>query len=365
MMIGQTLGLYISRRFVRTILSVFGLFFAIVYLGDFLELFRRTSERPDFTPAMAAVASLMRVPQICELVMPFAVLFGAIWGFMTLSRTLELVVARAAGISVWQFSAPALAVAMVIGAAASTIYNPLGVYLKEQADVLTVDMFAHETRYASGPSSTATWIRQDGIDGESIMHANESLDQGSRLLQVTAMTFDRTGRFHQRIDAAEADYSSGRWTLKNGTAHEAKKLPVPFETMTVATYLTADQVKNALASPDSVPFWQLPTFIETSQAAGLPAFGYQLQYQLLLARPLLFAAMVLIAAAVSLRVFRFGNIGRRILSGAVAGFVLYVVGEIARGLGSVGIVPPALAAWAPAVVASLMGFTILLYQEDG
>ena len=80
---------------------------------------------------------------------------------------------------------------------------------------------------------------------------------------------------------------------------------------------------------------------------------------------LLFAAMVLIAATVSLRVFRFGNIGRLILGGAVAGFVLYVAGELARGLGSVGIVPPILAAWSPAVVASLIGFTILLYQEDG
>ncbi|MDR3496419.1 MAG: LPS export ABC transporter permease LptG [Ancalomicrobiaceae bacterium] len=365
MMIGQTLGLYICRRFTRTILSVFGLFFAIVYLGDFLELFRRTAERPDFTPAKAALASLMRVPQICELVMPFAVLFGAIWAFMTLSRTLELVVARAAGISVWQFSAPALTVALTAGVIATTIYNPLGIYLKDQADQLTVDMFAHETRFSSGSSPSATWIRQDGVDGESIMHANETLNQGTRLLQVTAMTFDRNGQFLQRIDAAEADYANGSWTLSNGTIHEAKRSPQTFATLSIATYLTADQIKNALASPDSVPFWQLPGFIETSQAAGLPAFSYQLQYQLLLARPLLFAAMVLIAAAVSLRVFRFGNIGPRILSGAVAGFVLYVVGEIARGLGSVGIVPPTLAAWAPAVVASLMGFTILLYQEDG
>ena len=91
-------------------------------------------------------------------------------------------------------------------------------------------------------------------------------------------------------------------------------------------------------------------------AASLPA---------LLGRNPFPLAMVLIAATVSLRVFRFGNIGSMILGGVAAGFVLYVAGEVARGMGGAGIVPPLLAAWTPAVVASSIGFTVLLHQEDG
>jgi len=75
--------------------------------------------------------------------------------------------------------------------------------------------------------------------------------------------------------------------------------------------------------------------------------------------------MVLMASCFSLRLFRMGGIQKMVLGGVTSGFVLYVAGELARGLGSVGIVPPTLAAWSPAVVASLIGFTILLYQEDG
>jgi lipopolysaccharide export system permease protein len=54
-----------------------------------------------------------------------------------------------------------------------------------------------------------------------------------------------------------------------------------------------------------------------------------------------------------------------ILTGVIAGFVLYVVNELARDLGLGGLVSPALAAWLPAVVAILISMTVLLRQEDG
>jgi lipopolysaccharide export system permease protein len=365
MILFSTLGRYIAGRFLRGILTAYLFFFAIVYLGDFLELFRRSTERQGFTPAMAALASLMRVPSIVELMLPFAVLAGSIWAFLSLSRRLELVVARAAGISVWQFTAPALAVALVLGLVTTSVYNPIGTYFRSRADELTANMFYRETRFTSDGANSQAWLAQDGPDGESIMHAKQSLEQGEHLINVTVMTFDAKGRFRERIEAAEARYSEKLWTLTNGVINAPKSAPKTFETYTIATYLSLDQIRNTLAEPESVPFWKLKSYIDAAQNAGLPAYAYDLQYQLLLARPLLFAAMVLIAATVSLRVFRFGNIGRLILGGAVAGFVLYVVGELARGLGSVGIVPPALAAWSPAVVATLFGFTVLLYQEDG
>lgn len=80
---------------------------------------------------------------------------------------------------------------------------------------------------------------------------------------------------------------------------------------------------------------------------------------------MLLVAMVLIAATVSLRFARLGGIGVMILSGIGAGFVLYVVTKMARDLGIAGLVDPAAAAWSPAVVGVLIGFTVLLNQEDG
>jgi lipopolysaccharide export system permease protein len=46
-----------------------------------------------------------------------------------LSRRLELIIARAAGISAWQFVAPAVVVAFLFGVVATIIYNPVAAAL--------------------------------------------------------------------------------------------------------------------------------------------------------------------------------------------------------------------------------------------
>ncbi|MBL8574960.1 MAG: LPS export ABC transporter permease LptG [Hyphomicrobiaceae bacterium] len=363
-MIGRTLGVYMARKFTSITVGMLMASFVIVFLVDFVELVRRAVDRESFTWSLALAASLLRVPVYLEQVMPFAVLFGAIAGFLALSRRLELVIIRAAGISVWQFLVPPILVAALLGVIGTTVYNPTAAKLKELSDDITLRLFGQEQLIVAQSSSEA-WLRQEGDDGESIMHARQSFEQGARLVDVVALTFTPTGALHERIEAKEARLEPNKWVLKDALVRSANSDPQIFNTYIVSTRLSTEQVRESLAAPDVVPFWKLPRYIDMAQRAGLPAFQYRLQYQSLLARPLLLSAMVLIAATVSLRLFRFGNIGRMVLSGVGAGFVLYVITQLARDLGGVGIVPPVVAAWSPAVVATLMGFTILLHQEDG
>ena len=363
-MIGPTLGFYFGRRTLSAILSIFAIAFAIVFMFDFLDMIRATVDRPSFNWATAFQASFFRIPTFSEQVLPFATLFGAMAAFLALSRKLELVVARAAGISVWQFTAPALAVAAGLGLFASLVYNPIAAAMKEHSDRMVLALAGTEKRTVID-TAQVVWLRQNGEDGESIMRAGRAIDRGLHLAEVDVFTFDRTGKFRERIEAASADHQDGQWLLNKARVFASGRDPQSFDVYRLSTRLKREQVGDSLAQPDTLSFWALPAFIETARNAGLPAYQFELQYQSLLARPLLLVAMVAIAATVSLRVFRFGNIGRMILGGGAAGFVLYVVGEVARGLGGAGMVPPALAAWSPAVVASSMGFTILLYLEDG
>ena len=88
-------------------------------------------------------------------------------------------------------------------------------------------------------------------------------------------------------------------------------------------------------------------------------------FQTLLARPLMLIAMVLIAAAFSLRFFRFGGVGKMVAGGVAAGFVLYVATKMVGDMGDAGLLSPSIAAWSPALVGSLLGALALLHQEDG
>ncbi|CAN0498043.1 unnamed protein product, partial [Phaeothamnion confervicola] len=141
--------------------------------------------------------------------------------------------------------------------------------------------------------------------------------------------------------------------------------PVPRAEYQLKTSLGPEQVRESFATPESVPFWDLPLYIDIAEHAGLGASSYRLQYQKLLARPFLLVAMVLLAAAVSLRFFRFGGVQKMVLSGVSAGFLLYVLSKVTEDMSKAELMHPVTAAWLPVLVGGLTGLVALLYQEDG
>ena len=133
----------------------------------------------------------------------------------------------------------------------------------------------------------------------------------------------------------------------------------------IKTTLTPAQVARELRNPETVPFWSLPSYIDAAENAGLAASGYRLQYYQLLAQPFYLMAMVLLACAVSLRLFRFGGVQKIVLGGIAGGFLLYVLAKITGDLSKAGMMPPMAAAALPAAMGGLTGLITLLYQEDG
>jgi lipopolysaccharide export system permease protein len=356
---------YLAMRFLTAISVVFFTCAGLIVLVDFVEMLRRTGDMPNATLGRVLGLVLLRMPTFTEILFPFAVLFGTMAALLRLSQKLELVVVRAAGMSVWQFLLPGLFVALSIGAFATFVYNPLAAATRETADRIEAEFFGARGLSAVHATATGAWLRQDGIDGQFIMNARTTLEQGLDLRAVVVHTFNRSGEFAARIDAGRAILRDGHWRLTDVVVTMPGQEPEQYGTYVIATNLTPDQVKESLASVETISFYDLPRYIQLSEQAGLPAIRLRLQYQTLLARPWLMAAMVFIAATVSLRLFRLGNVFPMIVGGVAAGFLLYLGMEIARQFGRTGVVSDIWAAWTPVVVATLMGITILLFQEDG
>jgi lipopolysaccharide export system permease protein len=139
-MITNTLGRYFAGRFVVSALGVFAAIFVLLVLVDYIEMVRRTSGIATASPILVAETSLFRVPQLLEKMMPFCVLIGAMTCYLALSRRLELVIARAAGVSAWQFVAPALASALLLGVLATIAYNPMSATLSETSKRMEAEL---------------------------------------------------------------------------------------------------------------------------------------------------------------------------------------------------------------------------------
>jgi lipopolysaccharide export system permease protein len=332
---------------------------------DYVELLRRSSDWPKATAFVLAEISMFRVPQLSERIMPFAVLVGAMSCYLALSRRLELVVARAAGVSAWQFVAPSMIAAFLFGVVATTLYNPLAAVLHERSKRLEAEMMGELPTSALHENTGGFWVRQRSADGAAIINAKSSRGQGAQLGGVSVYTFDSAGQFQQRIEAKSAQLERGFWRFEDARIYAGGHPPVLQDSFRLGTSLTPEQVRESFATPETVPFWQLPFYIDLAERAGLGAAGYRLQYQQLLSRPFLLAAMVLLAASVSLRFFRFGGVQKMVLGGISSGFLLFVLSKFTEDMSKSELMSPVMAAWIPVLVGSLTGFVVLLHQEDG
>jgi lipopolysaccharide export system permease protein len=363
MPVGATLVRYFGMRFLGAVLLTFVGAFALIALLDYIELMRRASDIPNVSALLVAKTSFYRVPQVTERMMPFCVLIGAMSCYLNLSRRLELVVARAAGMSAWQFISPALVIAFLLGIFATTVYNPVSAYLQERSKRYESELFGQKP---TGVLSGGTfWVAQQSSDGQAIINAKSSRDQGTTLNGVSVFTFDAAGHYKLRIEARAAILDPGVWRLLGARVYELGVLPVDEPVYRLKTSLTPEQVRESFATPETVPFWELPLYIKIAEHAGLVAAGYRFQFQKLLARPFLLTAMVFLAAAVSLRFFRFGGVQKMVLSGVAAGFLLYVLSKVTEDLSKADLMQPVAAAWLPVLAGGLTGFIALLYQEDG
>lgn len=365
MHLGKTLSAYIARHFFGWFCGVFGAMVVITFLADYIELIRRGGSRRQATLGLLFEMAALQSPQTAQEVLPFAILFGTMLALWRLTRNNELVIARAAGVSVWQFLTPAVLVALLIGIFAVTIFNPVASVAAaayEKLDARILQEGSDETLL----SNAGFWLRQSGADGNQIIiHAGKFAAHDSVLDNVAIFFFDSRTRFTSRIDAKSARLEAGDWLIEDGVRWRPDRPPETFASWRLPTQLTQRKIEESFASPDTMSFWDLPGFIELLERSGFPAQRHRLHYDVLLARPFLLCSLVLVAAIFSLRMQRRGGTTMMIIGGVASGFVLYVVSNVVFALGISAKVPVALAAWTPTGVSLIFGAAILLHLEDG
>ena len=360
---GWTLNRYFFLRYATITTWYFLGIYALITLIDFTEFSSRTIGVPGFTVGLAFTVSALRVPTIMLQAVPFVALIAAIATLVSLNRKYELVIARSAGISAWQFLLPFCVGALLLGLLTVGVLNPLAAHAISRSESL-------ENEFRSGKSNTvsafsAPWLRQKTADSDTIIGARAVLQQGLELADVTFFSLDGEGNIVERRDAARAYLRDGYWELHDvGRIRDGNKLP-RLETDRIATNLKPEFVQERLARPETIPFYELPKKIEVARSFGLGASTFATQFHTLMALPLLLVAMTLIAATVSMRFARMGQSATMILGGVFAGFLLYVVSVLVKAFGNAGFVPPFIVAWIPVVVAMFFGVTFLLYKEDG
>jgi lipopolysaccharide export system permease protein len=356
--------LYVLVRTLTSVLGALVIISSIIILIDVVELSRTLGSRAEISLFELLGLTLMRTPLIILQVLPFVFLFGVLSAFTGLNRRSELIAMRAAGVSAWRFILPAAAAALLIGAGVVTAVNPLSTELNTRFEGVQAELL--EGGQAAKPEEV--WLSQSGERDQVLLHAADRNELGTQLYNVSVRFYAKADDggliFVRRMDAERADLQGDRWRLTGVRIGFPGQTATFSPSVSVPTSLDAKTVLERFANPRSVSFWELPVRIQHAEAAGLSSVRYRLRWHQLLASPLLYAAMSILAAGFSLRLLRLGGLAA-LAGGAVAlGFVLFFFNELLSAMASAELLPAYGAAWAPPVLAFLAGLTLLAFTED-
>lgn len=360
---GPKLFFYFVRNFLLWVGVGFFVCSVLIFLIDIVELLRRSSDL-EIPFSTIVQISFLRLPGMVQQLTPFAFLFGAILYFTKLNRRLEIVIARASGVSVWQFLTPPILTSLVLGAFVILAFNPLAAAMNQRSSEITDNYFEGNVSRIK-VSDSGLWLKQINANkSETLLSAATISADNKKFRDVSIFEFDNSDNFVQRIDAEIGTLKQGYWQFKNVIVNKPDMLPEKIDKFKMRTKLTLLQIQESFSEPESLSFWQLPKFVKILEESGFSALRHKLHFHTILTTPILLVAMVLIASVFSIRFSR-QNRNSILISGAVfTGFVFYFIAKLIASFGLAGNMPIIMAAWTPAIIFILIGIWAQLNLED-
>lgn len=362
------LHFYFARKFAKSFFGLSAVFILLTTLIDLVEQLRRLG---DTSASFGQVVelTLLNAPDGFYTIMPLVMILATVVLYLGLARSSELVVLRASGRSALTSLIAPVIVAAAIGVVAISVLNPIVAATSKQFSQL-YEFYSTGTEEVLSISSEGLWLRQADAEGQTVIRAARANPQATVLYDVSFISYGMTGPI-RRIEAQSATLGAGNWRLTDATvwpltAGINPEAQVQNHTeLTLSSSLTKERILEGFGKPSAISIWNLPAHIHQLSQAGFSPRRHAVWFQMELAKPVFLIAMVLVAAAFTMRHVRFGKTGVSVLSAVMLGFGLYYVRNFAQILGENGQIPVVLAAWAPPVASVMLGLGILLHMEDG
>lgn len=339
---------YIGRT---VLLAILGVTFLLLSLDLLFALLAEVEElRGNYQIMQAAQFVLFTSPRRIYEMMPTGTLLGCLVALGALANNSELVVMRAAGVSLLQILWAALRPVLLV-AGVSIL---LGEYVAPHAE--QVAQSARAVALDSGKAVQAragVWHREAG----EYIHVN-AVEPGGRLFGVTRLRFDDGGRLVQASHARTARFQGDHWSMEEVEITELGQRDARasrFDTLDWYTSLTPGLLILLTMDPEDLAITGLWQYANYLAQQGLESAPYFLAFWNKLMQPLMMCAMVFIAISYVFGPLRQVTMGVRVLAGIVTGLLLRYFEELSGTVALVYGFSPLLAAVAPVVVGMSIG----------
>lgn len=359
-----TLFRYFTMRFVAWItLCLFGLT-AIISLIQTVELIRRVSLLSNTEPDVNFLnMAILNLPAVIEMILPFAMLAGAMLCFSSWNRSNEFVAVRGFGQSVWAALGPALFSAFLLGMLFVTVINPIAAVTSTRHEAQMAVIFGEADKSFS-ISTDGIWLR-DKIEGGKLIIRGEALStEMASIINPVIYFYQNDIQLKALYRADVMQLTDKGWILDQATRWHTDGQRTDLGSTMLPTGLHALDLRQSGLLPQSISIYLLPSFISSFERAGIPATQYRFHLYKTLSIPLLMVGITMLAARITLTNTSRSHRSRLFLRGALLSIIIFIFSYFMQVLGSSLKIPMSVAAWTPAVVVSLLGAIILARTDE-
>ncbi|HUF46308.1 MAG TPA: LptF/LptG family permease [Vicinamibacterales bacterium] len=339
----RLLDVYVARRYLGLLALSFVALLGLYYIGQFIDLADKLFKGVATWRTLFAFL-LYSTPQFVAYLVPVATLVAVLGTIGALTRTSELTVMRACGISIYRVALPLFVCAAVWSGGLFLLEDRVLAYANRRADELNDVMRERTPRTLT--VANRNWLA--GEDGRIYYFA--FFDPGRRSVHAASIydTADRPYRLESHTFVRDAVYHDGVWTggeawmQQFGTAaapvrrdYSGRQLPLaPIE-----------DFERAQIDASRLTFAEQRRHVNELRAGGYDVARQEVELHKKLAFPLVTIVMTLLAVPFGLTTGRHGALYG---IGLVIGLALtyHLLTTVFTAAGSASMLPPAMAAWA-------------------
>ena len=358
------LMLYFLRHASIYFFSVLMVLTLITSLSELIEYSKQTSHFKSDAFFISLKMTLYKMPINIQELLPYATFFGSMLSLIRLSKNLELITARASGLSIWHCCLPHVTLAFFIGLFSIMVFSSLASVTQTKLLQLEYQYFKKDNNNLQ-ISGGGFWLHQIEDEKTSIIHARKIDPVKMALNKVIIFRYTKDNKFYERIDGDNAVLVDGYWKIDKGIKTNKNLEASNFIDLKLTTQLTSSQIKESFARPETISFWGTPKFIEIIEKAGFNSRKHVIYLHKMLSTPIFLIGMVFLGAIFSVKPIGRHGIGKRLFIAIIIAFVIFFLNDVIAALGQGSQTPAFLAAWVPALIPMFVSASILLYLEDG
>ena len=347
----------LARYLMRTILASTALVLVVLLaLAGLFEFIAELEDvQRDYQTPQAIMYAALRMPVLAFELMPVSALIGSLLGLGGIAANSEIIVMRAAGLSIWKLAR----MVALTGAVLFTVTALLGEFIGPPLDYYARDMRV-EARYGQDEArlGNETWVR-DGNVYLNLERVNSEFEFGSLFLY-------RFNDDHSLASIARADNSGidndDAWRLENfrETRFSDDGVQVTESTLAVESFeIDGETLGSTIAKPVSLSLRGLVTYIDYLRRNDLDTAQYETELWSRIARTVTIVIMPVLALAFVFGSLRSGGAGGRLAIGVGIGLAYYIIAEVLANSGQVFDIDPVVVSWLPTAVLVVVTATAL------